>query len=155
MIHNMRHVDLTAGLPRSKTLVCVTDQRDCDRIIQAGKQLAQLTDSDLNVLSVALPDRPQDPQSIEYLFSVSKDNDAEMTILFANDVAKAIIHYVKSNKISYLLTGVPAQGDSITAKIWSKFTHVTFFVVEPDGSLREVARPAQMAAQLTQAAAIV
>lgn len=153
MTQNKRHIDLTAGLPRPKTLVCVTDQRDCDRIIKAGRRLSQLTDSELLVLNIALPNQPQDPQSVEYLFSVSKENDAEMTVLFANDVAKAIIQYIKSNKISFMLTGVPAQGDSITTRIWSKFTHVTFFVVEYDGNLREVARPAIMAAQLSQAVA--
>lgn len=155
MIQEMRPHDLTAGLPRTKTLVCVTDQRNCDRIIKAGRQIAQLTDSDLAVLSVALPNRAQDPQSIEYLFSVSKENDAEMAILFGNDVAKTIIQYIKSNKVSYLLTGVPQQGDSVTARLWSKFTHITFFVVEGDGSLREVCQPARMAAQLIEAPATV
>ena len=143
------YVDYTIGLPRPKTLVCVTDQRRCDRIIQAGKRLAALTDSELAVINIAMPKKPQDPESMEYLFSVSRENGAEMNVVFAEDISKAIIQYIKNNKISYMLTGIPKEGDSVTTKIWSKFTHVTFFVVEDDGDLQEVLKPAK-AAQLLQ-----
>lgn len=134
--------------PRTKTVVCVTDQRQCDRIIRAGRTLATLSGTELSVINVVRSEAAQDPESMEYLFSVSKENDAEMTLLYASDVAKAIIHYVKSNKVSYLLTGIPQEGDSVTTRIWSKFTHVTFFVVEKDGGLREVAHPVRAARAL-------
>ena len=64
---------------------------------------------------------------------------------------KAIIRYIKDNKVSYVLTGIPQEGDSVTTRIWSKFTHITFFVVEHNGELREVLRPALSARTLVAA----
>ena len=142
---------LVALTPRSKTVVCVTDQRRCDRIIRAGQVLSEMSDTDLTVLNVAKPGVRQDPDSLEYLFEVSKEKDAEMVLLYSEDVAKAIIRYIKDNKVAYLLTGIPQEGKSVTTRIWSKFTHITFFVVEHNGELREVYNPAVAARNLVAA----
>lgn len=138
--------------PRKKTVVCVTDQRKCDRIIRTGHMLAALSSTDLVVLNVARPGAQQDPDSLEYLFSVAKEYGAEMALLFSDDVAKVIIRYIKDNKVANLLTGIPQGGDSVTRRIWNKFTHVSFFVVEQDGQLREVPNPARAARALQPAA---
>ena len=132
----------------AKTVVCVTDQRQCDRIIEAGKKLSDLSGNDLTVINVVDPCRRSDPDSIEYLFSVSRKNGAEMVLLYSQDVAKSIIKYIKSNRVSALLTGIPHPGDSVTAKVWSRFTHIDFFVVRLDGSLYPVFNPAKAAKQL-------
>jgi len=131
-------VDKAMRIPDNKTVVCITDQRRCDRIIRAGRALADMTRTDLSIISVIRSDYCYDSDSIEYLFSVSKENGAEMVLLYSDDVAKAIIRYIKDNRVSNLLTGIPAKGDSVTGKIWSKFSHINFFVVEQDGSLSEV-----------------
>jgi len=139
--------------PVYNTVVCVTDQRRCDRIIRAGRALADISGTGLLVVNVVRPDSQQDTDSMEYLFSVSKQNNAEMALLYSDDVAKALIRYIKENKVANLLTGIPNEGDSVTTKIWKRFTHVTFFVVEQDGSLREVVNPARQAQELCAAGA--
>ena len=144
----MGYVDFTTAPPKAKTLVCVTDQKQCDRIINSGRLLADLTGTDLVVITVAKPDVPQDPQSMEYLFSVAKNKDAEMSVLFSSDVSKAIIKFIKENKINNVLTGIPSTSNSLTPKLWKKFTHINFFVVEKDGSLQEVGRPAAAAKEV-------
>ena len=144
----VEYVDYTAALPKTKTLVCVTDQMKCDRIINSGRKLADITSTDLIVITVSRNDCIQDPQSMEYLFSVAQKNNAEMNVLFSNDISKAIIKFIKENKISNVLTGIPSPNNSITPKLWKKFTHLTFFVVEEDGSLQEVTQPATKAKQL-------
>ena len=139
--------------PVYNTVVCVTDQRRCDRIIRAGRALADISGTGLLVVNVVRPDSQQDTESMEYLFSVSKQNNAEMALLYSDDVAKALIRFIKENKVANLLTGIPNEGDSVTTKIWKRFTHVTFFVVEQDGSLREVVNPARQAQELCAAGA--
>ena len=141
-------MDNTVRMPSFKTVVCITDQRRCDRIIRAGRTLADVTKTDLSVISVVRPAHSYDSESIEYLFSVSKENGAEMVLLYSEDVAKAIIRYIKDNRVSNLLTGIPAKGDSVTGKIWSKFSHINFFVVEQDGSLSEVGNSVRAAREL-------
>lgn len=139
--------------PIHSTMVCVTDQRGCDRIIRAGRALADISGTELLVVNVVRPDSVHDTDSMEYLFSVSKQNGAKMALLYSDDVAKALIRFVKENKVANLLTGIPNEGDSVTTKIWKRFTHVTFFVVEQDGSLREVVNPARRAQEICAAGA--
>ena len=139
------------SMPTYNTVVCVTDQRRCDRIIRAGRALADISQTELLVVNVVRPDSQQDTDSMEYLFSVSKQNGAEMALLYSDDVAKALIRYIKENKVANLLTGIPNEGDSVTTIIWKRFTHINFFVVEQDGSLREVANPARQAQEICAA----
>lgn len=140
--------------PVGCTVVCVTDQRQCDRIIRAGRALADISNTELLVVNVVRPDSIQDTDSMEYLFGVSKQNRAEMVLLYSDDVSKAIIRFVKGNKVSNLLTGIPSEKNSITAKIWKRFTHISFFIVENDGTLSEVINPARRAQELYAAAAV-
>ena len=141
-------MDKTVRIPAVKTVVCITDQRRCDRIIRAGRALADVTKTELAVINVVRTNHCYDAASIEYLFSVSRDNGAEMVLLYSEDVAKAIIRYIKDNRVAHLLTGIPAKGDSVTGKIWSKFSHINFFVVEEDGSLSEVGNSVRAAREL-------
>ena len=134
-----------------KTVVCVTDQRQCDRIIRAGRTLASVSGTELAVINVVCPQAEPDPDSMEYLFSISKENGAEMTLLYSKDVARAIINFIKQNKVRYVLTGIPQEGDSVTTRIWSRFTHISFFVVEKSGKLCEVGHPVRAARALCEA----
>lgn len=140
--------------PVSNTVVCVTDQRNCDRLIRAGRALADISKTGLLVVNVVRPDSLQDMEAMEYLFGVSKQNNAEMTLLYSDDAAKALIRFVKDNKVSNLLTGIPDEKNSVTTRIWKRFTHITFFIVEKDGSLSEVINPARRAREICAAAAV-
>lgn len=67
--------------------------------------MADLSNTALNVISVANPGRDQDPAALQHLFDVTKENGGSMSILYELDPAKAIIRYLKENKTSYVLTG--------------------------------------------------
>ena len=53
----------------AKTVVCVTDQRRCDRIIRAGKMLSDLSGNQLTVINVVDPNRRSDPDSMGLHFT--------------------------------------------------------------------------------------
>lgn len=137
----LSYIDITKKPAQPKTLVCVTDQMGCDRIIKASRIISDLTASELSVINVSSPGRVQDPKSIEYLFKVSAQYNAQMTVLYHNDPAKAVIQHIKSHKIINVVTGLPEGQNSVLHKIWSKFTHVNFFTVDPSGEISEVANP--------------
>ena len=132
---------MTDPIKRSKTVVCVTDQLRCDRLIRAGRTVADMTDTDLAVLNVATPRRENDPAAMEYLFRVSAEYGGEMAVLYSEAVARAIIRYIKEGRVAYVVTGVPQPNDSVILRIWKKFTHITFFMVRESGELCEVTRP--------------
>lgn len=132
----------TAGLfvepARRKTLVCVTDQFSCERIIQAGRVIANITHTELAVLNIASPGHLQNPEALQFLFDVSRENEADMTVLYSENFAKTMTQFIKNNRVVHLLTGMPGSEDSILYRIWNKFSHLNCFTVSPEGDVRRV-----------------
>lgn len=93
-------------------LACVTDQYSCDRIIKTAKKIADRYDVDLRVLSVLKPTRNYESVSdcIEYLYQVSKEAGADMTVLFNSDAPKAAAQFARENNISRIVTGMHGGG---------------------------------------------
>lgn len=119
------------------TLVCVTNQFKCERIIKAGRVIANLTKTNLEIISVSNPDYPQNPEALEFLYKTSKENSGIMNIEYSATPYKTISKYIKQNKISNVLTGVPTTEDSIIYSLREKFTHINFFTVEEDGEIKQ------------------
>lgn len=123
-----------------KTLVCVTNQFECQRIIRSGRVIADITHTELVVMSVTSPEYVQNPQALQYLYDVSKENGATMTVTYSENPAKIIGSYIKGNRVVNMLSGMPSDGSSILYRIWNKFNHVNFFAVTEQGEVREVGR---------------
>ena len=123
---------------KPQTVVLVTNQFQCERIIKAGKRVADLTMTDLFVISVSDPQYPQNPQALEHLFQVSQLNGAMMTVFYSDDPQKTIKHYLKENRVENAITGLPRKNNSLLYAFWQKFTSIRFFTVTQDGELQEV-----------------
>lgn len=125
---------------RSKTIVLVTDQFQCERLIKAGKVLADLTDTELCVFNVQSGKYPQNPVALEHLYNVSKAGGAVMNIAYGGEPVKQIISFIKHSKASNVVTGCPQNEDSVMYTIWRKFTHIKFFTVDGEGHASEITR---------------
>lgn len=121
-----------------KTIVLVTNQFQCERIIHCGKALADATRTELIVFSVQSSRFPQNPLALEHLYNVSKQNGAVMSISYGDDAMKQIVGFIKHNNTRHVFTGMPEGKNSILYKIWAKFTHVRFFTVDAQGNTAEV-----------------
>lgn len=99
---------------KPSVLACVTDQYSCDRIIKTAKDIANRFDMDLRVLSVLKPtaDYSSVSDCIEYLYQVSKEAEADMTVLFNSEAPKAAAQFAKDNAISRIVTGMHGGGDN-------------------------------------------
>ena len=94
-------------------LVCVTQQRDCERLIHAATRL--LADNGtLAVLHVA--DRPfnffeniREGETLEYLFGIAKSVGAELTIINAAQIPETIAQFAEHHQISCILLGSPRK----------------------------------------------
>ena len=123
------------------TVVCVTSQLQCERIIRAGRSIANLSDTQLLVVNVSAPDfSRQDGEALEHLFRISKENDAQMTVLYSDEAFKTLIDYIKKNNAVNVVTGMPQQGTSGLYKMWDKLGSVSFFTVDADGSFANMSR---------------
>ena len=120
------------------TAVLVTNQFQCERLIQARRSVADISKTDLIVLNVQSNEYPANPEAIQYLFNIATQNNALMNVMYAEDSFKTIVKYIKDNKTAYVVTGMPQTKNSILHRIWRKFAHVTFFTVDEAGTLHEV-----------------
>lgn len=120
------------------TLVLVTDQFECERIIKSARIIADLTKTDLTVLSVMRTGSQTNPAALEHLFGVAKEYSARMTVEFSDNPQSTIVHFVRENKVVNAITGIPKNEDSILVRIWKTLLNVTFFTVNEKGELREI-----------------
>ncbi len=119
------------------TLVCVTNQFKCERIIKAGRVIADLTKTELGIISVVNSQYPQNPEALDYLYKISKENRGTMNITYSDAPARAISRFIKENKVVNVMTGVPTTENSVIYKLWDRFKEINFFTVEEDGEIKD------------------
>lgn len=115
------------------TVVLVTDQFHCQRLIVAGKELAQRSGTPLEVINIANPKLPQNPEAIEFLFQISKENDATMMVHYSDEPAKFLSALIRERMPAQVVSGMPQSTDSLLQKLWTRFLLITFYTVDNSG----------------------
>ena len=94
---------------KPSVLVCVTGQYDCDRLINAGFEMAVDKGYDLHVLCVHTPISNASflSDEIEYLYQTSKTLGADMTIAFNTDAPSTAADFAKKINAKDIVTGIP------------------------------------------------
>ncbi len=97
-----------------KILVCVTVQEGCVRLIRRGHDLALEKNAELLVLHVSdnksLLGTPQNAAILDTLMSLAREAEAEMSILYEQDVASAIARYARQQGVQTLILGPDRSG---------------------------------------------
>ena len=97
-------------------LVCVTVQKDCERLIRRGQALATEEKMPLRVLHVSqgknVLGSPDSAGILNELFSLAHEADAEMNILYEQDVPAAIARYAQACRASVLVLGPDRSGNA-------------------------------------------
>ncbi|MCI8623258.1 MAG: hypothetical protein HFG26_06285 [Provencibacterium sp.] len=124
----------------ARTVVLVTNQFQCERLIHAGKTLADVTGTELCILSVQSSRYPPNPLALEHLFNISKQNGGDMNVTYGEDPAHQIIHFIKHHKTLHVVSGIPQDENSMLYTVWKKFTHIRFFTVDGQGVTSEITR---------------
>lgn len=95
-------------------LVCVTQQKTCERLIR--KALDYLVGEDsLFIIHVAknnwsFLDNDKEGEALEYLFGIAKSVGANLTVLRSDNIVDTIVEFSKENKIDLLVMG-DSKGD--------------------------------------------
>lgn len=106
-------------MKRSKNvMVCVTQQKTCERLIMNGHQTMQGDKDKLYVIHVVnrnenFLNNSNDGEALEYLFRVSKEVGADLTVLKSEDIIKAIGDFSKKHEITHIVMGASPNGDNI------------------------------------------
>jgi len=92
-----------------KILVCVTKQKNCERLIEAASK-HRMEQGSLHVLHVAknswnILDNSSESEALEYLFKISKSYGAEMTMLRNDNISETIAEFAKQREIDLIVLG--------------------------------------------------
>ncbi|MDP4091973.1 MAG: universal stress protein [Bacillota bacterium] len=91
-------------------LVCVTQQKTCERLIVNASEYKDEFDGELYVLHVAknswnFLDNAKEGEALEYLFKISKSVGANLTVLKSDKIGETIADFAKNNKIGCIVMG--------------------------------------------------
>ncbi len=113
-----------------KTMVCVTVQKTCERLILEGAKLAG--DSELIVVHVAkngakLLGGGSDAEALEYLYRIAREYGADMEVVRADDAVETIVELAKQKNIECLVIGLGGSrgGYDFSGQIRMRLPNVT------------------------------
>ena len=125
---------------RPLAMALVTDQYHCERLITAGRQLADRMGCQLEVVNVSCGGAGSDPDAIEYLFRASREQGATMTVHYSRGSRpeRFLTRLIQRQRPAAVVTGLPGEGSSLLQKLWTRFAEVEFYMVDHSGELRAV-----------------
>ena len=106
----------------ARVMVCVTGQKTCERLIAAGREIADAQGDALSVVHVARPGglflgAESESEALEYLYRKSVDFDADMTVLRAQNVVGTLVEYARENGVATIVLGTAGtRGDRDIAR---------------------------------------
>jgi K+-sensing histidine kinase KdpD len=91
-------------------LVCVTQQKTCERLINEANKLLSEYKGNLYVINVVknelnFLDSTVESEALEYLFGISKSIGANLSVLKSDDIEGTIAQYAVDNNISCIILG--------------------------------------------------
>jgi len=91
-------------------LVCVTQQKTCERLIKKAAELRDEHKGNLWVIHVIkdswnILDNSREGEALEYLFGISKSAGANLSVLKSDEIVNTIADYARENKIDCIILG--------------------------------------------------
>lgn len=120
---------------RQGLMVCVTGQRSCERLVVHGKN--RLAADQILYVVHCVPEgknflgSADESDAINYLFNISKNVGAELTILRENDVIDALVDFANAHNIHVIVVGAsPSTAkDSFNNRFSKRLPGVEFDIV--------------------------
>lgn len=99
-----------------KTMVCVTVQKNCERLIREGSKFTQGLPHGLSVVHVAPTDahflgKTQDGEALEFLYRISRDFGADMDVLRSDKPLDTLAEHAR--KIGAQCVVLGASGETV------------------------------------------
>ena len=91
-------------------MVCVTQQKTCDRLIRYGHQLLGKNRGELFIIHVAHYEfkflgKSEEGEALEYLYEKALEYGANLTVVRSNHVLDTLVELVEKNKITDVVMG--------------------------------------------------
>jgi len=122
----------------AKTVTFVTNQYCCDRIICAARAVADETKTELNVVEILDSKYELNPEAIDYLFKLSKSNNAIMRIVISDDKLGVMRETAAQYDCKNIVTGMPSSHTSVLYDLGKEFPEKAYHAVDYTGEIVEV-----------------
>lgn len=119
----------------SGVAVCVTGQTDCDRMIRAGRELADSTGGKLIVMS-ALPRLYDEAAArvLDYLYQCSSKADAKMFVMYTDHPLRALSAGLSQEYIGHVVLGEPLRSSAqLRARLMCEYQSAKYYSPDPAG----------------------
>jgi K+-sensing histidine kinase KdpD len=98
-------------------MVCVTQQKTCDRLIKYGFDVLGDRRGELFIIHVAqadlkFMDHEKDSDALEYLYEKARDYGANLTVIRSADILETLVELTAKNKITAIILGAGNDSDS-------------------------------------------
>ncbi|MBE5760724.1 MAG: universal stress protein UspA [Clostridiales bacterium] len=120
-------------------LVCVTGQRTCDRLIRHSAQFSQTLECPVSVIHVSSTRNNflgirNESEALEYLYQKSREIEADMTVIRADDVIGTIADFARKKHITHIILGGPVATSTwdVPKLLKEKLPQVEFYVIPSD-----------------------
>lgn len=126
-------------MKETKVMVCVTQQKTCERLILSGYKLVETRKGKLYVIHVVnekekFLENIDDGEALEYLFGVSKKVGADLAVLRSKNIMKTMIDFAKNNNITHIIMGTSSNNGNVDSpgfglKLQQSLQDVEFIVL--------------------------
>ncbi|HKL42189.1 MAG TPA: universal stress protein [Clostridia bacterium] len=93
-----------------RIMVCVTQQKSCENLIKKGSELVEDPSDEIFVIHVIKDgwryfSEMKESDALEYLYTVSKEADAELIVYKSDNIEKTLSEKAKENQIDTIVLG--------------------------------------------------
>lgn len=108
-------------------MVCVTQQKNCERLIKYGHDFLGDDEGELFIIHVAHYDfkflgATKEGDALEYLYDKALDYDANLTVVRSNNVIDTLANLVEKNSITHVIMGASREAITSTNNVIEKFS---------------------------------
>ncbi len=98
-------------------MVCVTQQKNCDRLIRFGNDFLGKSHGELFIIHVAHYDfnflgNTKEGEALEYLYEKALEYGANLTVVRSSDILETLIDLVEKNKITHVVVGESGEAET-------------------------------------------
>ena len=98
-------------------MVCVTQQKTCDRLIRHGNDFLGDDKGELFIIHVSHYElkflgNSKEGDALEYLYEKALEFGANLTVVRSNDVLETLLDLVEKNKITHIIVGESGESES-------------------------------------------
>ena len=95
-------------------MVCVTQQKTCDRLIRFGYEVLEKDKGELFIIHVAPKDfkilgSSEEGEALDYLYGKAIEYGANLTVVRSNNILETLVELVDKNQITHVVLGQSGQ----------------------------------------------